>query len=135
MNVKQLINNGTINNISGCQVLITPNGEQVQQVVSDNTPDELFFDHLPKNLQSPRAQELWQELFKAGYVDSRCITTRSRIESSIIAKEMASKLGIKKYWNEFADLWNMSNLKSSYSKSHDTQNGWDFEKIITRLFA
>lgn len=136
MKIGTLINNGTINDMSGSQVLITPYGIQVQQVTPPSTPPtEVCFEHLPNKLRSPRAQELWRELYKVGYVDNRCITTRSRIESSIMAKEMADKLGLTRYWSEFSELWQMSNLKSAYNKSHDTQNGWDFEKNLKRILA
>ncbi len=135
MKIGTLINNGTINDMTGAQVLITPQGMQVQQVQPAATkPDEMCFDHLPEKLRSPRAQELWRELFKAGYVDSRCITTRSRTESAIMAKEMAEKLSLTRYWNEYSDLWQMSNLKSAYSKCHDAQSGWDFEEKVKRIF-
>lgn len=136
MKIGTLINNGTINDMSGSQVLITPQGLQVQQVTPPSTPPEdIGFEQLPEKLRSPRAQELWRELYKAGYVDSKCITTRSRTESAIMAKEMADKLGLKRYWSDFSELWQMPNLKSAYSKCHDTQSGWDFEKKITTLFA
>lgn len=137
MKIGTLINNGTINDMSGSQVLITPQGMQVQQVATmgASAADGLHFDHLPEKLRSPRAQELWRELYKVGYVDSKCITTRSRTESAIMAKEMADKLGLARYWSEFSELWQMSNLKSAYSKSHDTQSGWDFEKDVKHIFA
>lgn len=136
MKIETLINNGTINDLSGSQVMITPQGIQVQQVTTPPAPpEEVCFEHLPEKLRSPRAQELWRELYKAGYVDSKCITTRSRTESAIMAKEMADKLGLTRYWSEFSDLWQMTNLKSAYSKSHDTQSGWDFEEKIKDIFA
>lgn len=136
MKIGTLINNGTINDMSGSQVLITPQGMQVQQVTPSSTPpDDICFEHLPEKLRSPRAQELWRELYKAGYVDSRCITTRSRTESAIMAKEMADKLGLTRYWNEFSELWQMSNLKATYNKSYNTQNGWDFEKKLKSILA
>lgn len=93
------------------------------------------FDHLPEKLRSQRAQELWRELYREGYVDGRCITTRSRTESAIMAREMAEKLGLRQYWKEYSNLWQMSNLKSAYSKSHDIENGWEFEKNIKRIFS
>lgn len=136
MKIGTLINNGTINDMSGSQVLITQQGMQVQYVTPPYTPtEEVCFEHLPDKLRSPRAQELWRELYKAGYVDSKCITNRSRTESAIMAKEMADKLGLTRYWSEFAELWQMSNLKSAYSKSHDTQSGWDFEKSVRTILA
>lgn len=136
MKIETLINNGTINDLSGSQVMITPQGIQVQQVTTPPAPpEEVSFEHLPEKLRSPRAQELWRELYKAGYVDSKCITTRSRTESAIMAKEMADKLGLTRYWSEFSELWQMTNLKSAYSKSHDTQSGWDFEEKIKDIFA
>lgn len=136
MKIGTLINNGVINDMTGSQVLITPQGMQVQQVQpAAAKPDEMCFDHLPEKLRSPRAQELWRELFKAGYVDSRCITTRSRTESAIMAKRMADKLGLTRYWNEFSDLWQMSNLKSAYGKCYESQNGWDFEEKMKHIFA
>lgn len=136
MKIGTLINNGTINDMSGSQVLITPQGVQVQHVSpSATTHDDMHFDHLPEKLRSPRAQELWRELFKAGYVDDACITTRSRTESAIMAKEMADKLGLTRYWNEFSELWHMSNLKSAYSKSHDMESGWEFEKKVKAILA
>lgn len=136
MKIGTLINNGTINDMSGSQVLITPQGLQVQQVTSPSTPPvDVCFEHLPEKLRSPRAQELWRELYKAGYVDNNCITTRSRTESAIIAKEMAERLRLARYWSEFSDLWKMSNLKSAYSKCHDTQSGWDFEKNLKGILA
>lgn len=122
--------------MSGCQVLITPQGIQVQQTVAPATPhDDVHFEHLPEKLRSPRAKELWRELFKVGYIDNKCITTRSRMESAIMAKEMANKLGLTRYWSEFSELWQMSNLKSAYGKCHDTQSGWDFEKKIKSIIS
>lgn len=136
MKIGTLINNGTINDMTGSQVLITPQGMQVQQMTQSPThKDDVHFEHLPKKLSSPRAQELWRELYKVGYVDNRCITTRSRTESAIMAKEMADMLGLKQYWNEFSKLWQMSNLKSAYSKCHDTQTGWNFEEKIKGIFT
>lgn len=122
--------------MSGCQVLITPQGIQVQQMTPPSSPqEELKFDHLPEKLRSPHAQELWRELYKVGYVDKNCITTRSRTESAIMAREMAYKLGLSRYWNEFSDLWHITNLKSAYSKCHDTQGGWNFEKKLKLIFS
>lgn len=136
MKIGTLINNGTINDMSGSQVLITPEGIQVQQMAPFSAqPENVCFEHLPEKLRSLLAKELWIELYKVGYVDIKCVTTRSRTESAIMAKEMAEKLGLTRYWSEFSELWGMSNLKSAYSKSHDTQSGWDFEKKIKSIFA
>lgn len=136
MKIGTLINNGTINDMSGSQVFITPQGIQVQQATPPSAPSEdVCFEHLPDKLRSPHAKELWRELYKVGYVDNMCITTRSRTESAIMAKEMAGKLGLTRYWIEFSELWQMTNLKSAYSKCHDTQSGWDFEKNIKNILA
>lgn len=108
--------------------------------ILDKTPTQtplnsMNFEHLPGKLRSPRAQELWRELYIEGYVDNQCITTRSRIESAIIAAEMAERLGLKQYWKEFSELWQMSNLKSAHYKGHDSNQGWEFETKIRHLLS
>lgn len=137
MKIGTLINNGTINDMSGSQVLITPQGIQVQQAAPQGgpEPEQLHFDHLPEKLRSPRAQELWRELYKAGYVDSNCITTRSRTESAIMARAMAERLGLTRYWDDFSELWQMSNLKAASGKCYEGEAGWKFEKSLRRIFA
>lgn len=136
MKIGTLINNDTINDMTDSLVLVTPHGIQVLQASGGtSSSDELCFDHLPQKLRSQRAQELWRELYKAGFVDNNCITTRSRTESAIMAKEMAARLSLSHYWNEFSELWQMANLKSAYGKSHDTQSGWEFEKKLNHLLT
>lgn len=132
MKIGTLINNGTINDMQNAHVVITSQGINVVQQIKAN-PDNLCFDNLPPKLQSPRAQAIWRILFQEGYVDHKCITTRSRTESAIIAKNIAEKLGLKRYWNDFSELWQMPNLKSSYGKSFDTQSGWDIDKELKRI--
>ena len=97
--------------------------------------EEISFDQLPDILRSPKAKELWQILYREGFVNAQCITTRSYTESSIMAKEMADKLSLKEFWKEYSELWKIKNLKSYYGKSHDNQNGWDFEKKIRSLLS
>ena len=143
MKVETLNNYGTINSISDSQVVITPNGVQMpvatptgQAATADVAKsDELHFDHLPDKLRSPRAKELWRELFKEGYVNSDCLTNRSRVESAIMAHEMAKKLGLKRYWNDFTEIWQMKNLKSAHDKCYNGDNGVKFEKKIRLLFS
>lgn len=96
--------------------------------------NELCFDFVPEKLRSSYAKELWRELYKAGYVDSKCMTTRSRTESAIMAKVMADKLGIKRFWGDYAELWKMSNLKAAFGKSYDQESGWNFEKSLNLIF-
>ena len=97
--------------------------------------NSLNFDRLPPKLASPRAKELWTELFKAGFVDSNCISTRSRTESAIMAKRMAELLGLKQYWQAFSTLWNMTNLKNASSKALDYTSSWEFEKKLKQIIG
>lgn len=119
-------------NSSDSQIVNTPSHEDANQETPSSN-NKLSFDHLPPKLSTPRAKDLWEKLYKAGYVDNRCITLRSRTESAIMAKEMAVKLGLRIFWSEFSDLWNIPNLKSSYSKSHDRQSCWNFEKDFLQV--
>lgn len=141
MKVETLNNYGTINSISDSQVVITPNGVQMPIAAPTNQAatadvaksDELHFDHLPDKLRSPRAKELWRELFKEGYVNSDCLTNRSRAESAIMAHEIAKKLDLKRYWNMFVTLWQKPNLRQAYYKSYDGADAVEFQKKIEHI--
>ena len=135
MKIGVLNNYGTINDIHDAQVVLSTPGEQmIQASPSTNNSDGLNFDNVPAKLCSPRAKELWTELYKAGYVNNKCVTTRSRTESAVMAKIMADKLGLTRYWQDFSDLWQMTNLKAALGKGFDTETGWNFDEKIKRLF-
>ena len=120
-------------NVTNVYHVAAPTGQAATADVAKS--DELHFDHLPDKLRSPRAKELWRELFKEGYVNSDCLTNRSRVESAIMAHEMAKKLGLGRYWNDFSKIWQMKNLKSAYDKRYEGDNGEKFEKKIRDLFS
>lgn len=136
MKIGVLNNYGTINDIHDAQVVLSTPGEQmVQASPSTNNSDGLSFDNVPAILCSPRAKELWTELYKAGYVNNKCVTTRSRTESAVMAKIMADKLGLTRYWQDFSDLWQMTNLKAAGDKANYSTSCDNFEKKIKCLFT
>ena len=108
--------------------------DEIMRICSDDNSDGLNFDNVPAILCSPRAKELWTELYKAGYVNNKCVTTRSRTESAVMAKIMADKLGLTRYWQDFSDLWQMTNLKAAGDKANYSTSCDNFEKKIKRLF-
>ena len=68
--------------------------------------------HLPKALATPRAQEYWQRLQEAGFVDARCrlLPETSRRQAMYIAEVFAEKAGIRSKWSTFQQLWGLKNL-------------------------
>ena len=118
-------------NVINVYHVAAPTGQAATADVAKS--DELHFDHLPDTLRSPQAKELWRELFKEGYVNSDCLTNRSRTESAIMAHEIAKKLGLKRYWNMFVTLWQKPNLRQAYYKSYDRADAVEFEKKIEHI--
>lgn len=110
-------------------------GREVNPDTIFKSKDELCLDALPDKLRTPLAQEMWKELFKAGYVDRNCKTVRSRTESAYMANKMAGALGIKQYWKLFAELWESPNLKSAYDKGYAMASLDNFKKNVARIFS
>lgn len=111
---------------------------QIADVLSQLPPERLSrvnADGLPDILRSARALSLWDKLYDAGLVDQYCQPLGSRTEMAIIAKEMAGRLSICNHWKVFGTLWNKMGLGSAYSKAHDTQKGWDFEKRVRSILS
>lgn len=79
---------------------------------------------LPSELETPRAQELWQKLRLAGFVseDSYMLTSGvSANQAAYIADRMADRLELKRgKWKIFQQLWgirNMAQLAGSWQQT------------------
>ena len=90
-------------------------------------------DQLPPELRTPAAINIWQALFTESLVDEDCQTLCSRTESGLMAAAIAKKLGIRKVWVTFEELWGIRNLKSAHDKAFDYQSGWDFQKKLNTI--
>lgn len=78
---------------------------------------------IPDMLATAVAQNYWQRLREAGFVDENCmlLQTTTRQQTWYIAELFAEKLqlvGVK--WKPFQDLWNIRNLAQEKKHAQDT---------------
>lgn len=96
---------------------------------------ELNTSELPAELRTPAAINIWKALYAEAMVDKDCQTLRSRTDSGLMAKAIASKLGIRQVWITFEKLWGMRNLKSAYDKALDYESCWDFKQKLDAIIT
>ena len=82
--------------------------------VQGNVQSKEDIPDLPSELETPRAQELWQKLRLAGFVseDSYMLTSGvSANQAAYIADRMAERLELKRgKWKVFQQLWDVRNM-------------------------
>lgn len=111
---------------------------QVQNVHTGENKDRnhrpcLDITKISAPLNTPRAMEIWQKYYDAGWIDHEFHSLRSRTESALMAKRMAEELHLNEYWEKFEHIFEMTNLRGAHGKAHDSQSGWDFDTEIDRL--
>ena len=89
---------------------------------------------LPDVLCTKEAMTLWEKAKAAGYVDDDYQPLISRTQSSLLAFEMAKRLGIHEKWKVFEAQWNRKNMYRDYYKALNLQQSLAFQDEIKKLF-
>ena len=107
-------------------------GERQQQ--KDTSPAAPVKDTpLPPELSTPKAMALWQKAQAKGYVDGNFQPLISRTQAALLADAMAERLGIRKKWKVFEELWNRKNMRSDYNLALRQHQSLDFQDSLKQL--
>lgn len=71
---------------------------------------------IPPLLDTPRANELWQQAIAQGWVNEQWQPLLSRSDAALLAARIAKILDIEG-WKPFEQLWNRKNMRQDYCKA------------------
>lgn len=103
-----------VNQYEDCDEWLSEEIEMVLNPEVDGKPDEeMQKETIPKELLTKEAQLLWEKLRDAGFILANGYSLADGLsanQATYIADCMATKLGIRKKWKVFQQLWGIRNM-------------------------
>ena len=90
-------------------------------------------EKLPEPLATNEAMALWEKAQAAGWIDANYQPLISRTQAALLADAMGERLGIKKKWKVFEELWNRTKMYKDYYQAVDQKQYLPFLNKLKQI--
>lgn len=88
---------------------------------------------VPACLKTEEAEELMEELSRAGLLSEDWQPRVSRPEAALMANMLSEKLGIAHKWKVFEQLWSRNNMRSDYNTALEQRKSLEFQEKLKKV--
>ena len=106
-------------------------GKPEKEVTEDLTLTDV--SQVPACLKTEEAEELMEELSRAGLLSEDWQPRVSRPEAALMANMLSEKLGIAHKWKVFEQLWSRNNMRSDYNTALEQRKSLEFQEKLKKV--
>ena len=88
---------------------------------------------VPACLKTEEAEELMEELSRAGLLSEDWQPRVSRPEAALMANMLSEKLGIAHKWKVFEQFWSRNNMRSDYNTALEQRKSLEFQEKLKKV--